>query len=159
MVWLPRNKRVTHWLNSRPQIWPSRFTLAMILTLNFQGFSRSNVLNSCISWMAGPMWKEKEVNWLVAEPTMWPWLLTTCMAFSLDFQGQILKYSYLGNGRAMYQVERNILHIFITNFVFYSFIINCHIIVSFLNLSQKLPPAITRRTEISISAIVLKWIK
>ena len=31
MVWLPQNKKCTYWLNSRPQMWASGFTLAMIL--------------------------------------------------------------------------------------------------------------------------------
>ena len=37
MVWLPRNKKQTYRLNSRAQMWPSGLTLAMTLTLNFQG--------------------------------------------------------------------------------------------------------------------------
>ena len=40
MVQLPRNKKQTYWLNSRPQMWPIVFTLVM--TLNFE-YSRSNV--------------------------------------------------------------------------------------------------------------------
>ena len=37
MVPLPRNKKQTHQLNSRPQMRSSDLTLAMTLTLNFQG--------------------------------------------------------------------------------------------------------------------------
>ena len=37
MVRLPRNEKQTHRLNSRPQMWPLGLTLAMTLTLNFQG--------------------------------------------------------------------------------------------------------------------------
>ena len=37
MVWLPRKEKQTYWLNSRAQMWPSGLTLAMTLTLNFQG--------------------------------------------------------------------------------------------------------------------------
>ena len=37
MVRLPRNEKQTHRLNSRLQMWPSGLTLAMTLTLNFQG--------------------------------------------------------------------------------------------------------------------------
>ena len=37
MVRLPSNKKQTHQLNSRPQMWPLDLTLAMTLTLNFQG--------------------------------------------------------------------------------------------------------------------------
>ena len=37
MVGLPRSKKQTHRLNSRLQMWPLGLTLAMTLTLNFQG--------------------------------------------------------------------------------------------------------------------------
>ena len=37
LVRLPRNEKQTYWLNSRAQMWPSGLTLAMTLTLNFQG--------------------------------------------------------------------------------------------------------------------------
>ena len=37
MVWLSRNEKQTCRLNSRPQMWTADLTLAMTLTLNFQG--------------------------------------------------------------------------------------------------------------------------
>ena len=37
MVRLPRNEKQTYRLNSRAQMWSSGLTLAMTLTLNFQG--------------------------------------------------------------------------------------------------------------------------
>ena len=37
MVRLPRNEKQTYRLNFSPQMWPSGLTLAMTLTLNFQG--------------------------------------------------------------------------------------------------------------------------
>ena len=37
MVRLPLNEKQTYLLNSRAQLWPSGLTLAMTLTLNFQG--------------------------------------------------------------------------------------------------------------------------
>ena len=37
MVQLPRNEKQIHQLNSKPQMWPSDLTLAITLTLNFQG--------------------------------------------------------------------------------------------------------------------------
>ena len=37
MVWLPRNEKQPHRLSSRLQVRPSGLTLAMTLTLNFQG--------------------------------------------------------------------------------------------------------------------------
>ena len=40
MVWLPRNEKQTHRLNSRPQMWPMGLNLTIILTFEFW---RSNV--------------------------------------------------------------------------------------------------------------------
>ena len=37
IVQLPRNQKQTYRLNARPQMWPWGLTLAMTLTLNFQG--------------------------------------------------------------------------------------------------------------------------
>ena len=37
LVRLPQNEKQTYRLNSRAQMWPSGLTLAMTLTLNFQG--------------------------------------------------------------------------------------------------------------------------
>ena len=37
MVWLPRNEKQTHLLNSRPQMWTVGLTLVVNLTLNFKG--------------------------------------------------------------------------------------------------------------------------
>ena len=37
MVQLPQKEKQTYWLNFRPQMWPSGLTLAMSLTLKFQG--------------------------------------------------------------------------------------------------------------------------
>ena len=37
IVWLSRNEKQTYRLNFRPQMWPSDLTLAMTLTLTFQG--------------------------------------------------------------------------------------------------------------------------
>ena len=37
MIRMPQNKKQTCWLYSNPQMWPSDLTLAVTLTLNFQG--------------------------------------------------------------------------------------------------------------------------
>ena len=37
MVRLPQNEKQTYWLNSKTEMGPSDFTLAMALTLDFQG--------------------------------------------------------------------------------------------------------------------------
>ena len=47
VVWLPQNKKQTYQLNSRPQMWPMGFNLAMTLTFEL---SRSNV-NLTIWWL------------------------------------------------------------------------------------------------------------
>ena len=49
MVRLPQNEKQTHQLNSRPQMWPSDLTLALTLTLNFQG----QIWNCYISTKSG----------------------------------------------------------------------------------------------------------
>ena len=85
VVLLSQNEKQTYWLNSRPPMWPSELTLAMTLTLNFQGQNwkiltelsdchetknecinstlglkcNHHILNSCISGMAGPI----DVKW------------------------------------------------------------------------------------------------
>ena len=58
MVRLPRNEKQTYQLKLRPQLWPSGLTLAMTLTLDFQG----NIWNFLWPW-----------------PWPWPWIFkVTC---------------------------------------------------------------------------------
>ena len=52
MVQLPRKEKQTYRLNSRPQMWPWGLTLAMTLTLNFQG-QIWNLLSLNQSWSEG----------------------------------------------------------------------------------------------------------
>ena len=54
MVRLPRNEMQTYRLSFRPQIWPSGLTLAMALTLNFQG-QIWNLLYLNQKWSEGQM--------------------------------------------------------------------------------------------------------
>ena len=96
-------------LNSRPQMFPSGFTLAMTLTLNFQG-QIWNLLYLSQKWSDCHKTKSKHINWthqwskmwlvgltltmtltLNFEGQMWPWPLTTHMTLTIDFHGQILK--------------------------------------------------------------------
>ena len=49
MVGLPRNEKQTYWLNSWPQMWPMGLTLAINLTLNFQG-QIWNLLYLSLKW-------------------------------------------------------------------------------------------------------------
>ena len=69
MVRLPRNEKLTHQLNSRPQMWPSDFTLAMTLTLNFQG-QIWNLLYLNQKWSDCHETKSKHIN-LNSRPQMW----------------------------------------------------------------------------------------
>ena len=75
MVWLPRNKKQTCWLNTRPQMWPSGLTLAMTLTLNFQG-QIWNLLYLSQKWSDCHETKSKHVDWtlgLKCDHRVWPW--------------------------------------------------------------------------------------
>ena len=84
-VQLPRNKRQTYRLNSKPQMWPSDLTLAMALTLNFQG-QIWNLLYLGQKWPDCHETNSKYVYWTLCLKCdlriwAWPWLM--------NFQGQI----------------------------------------------------------------------
>ena len=82
MVRLPRNKKQTHRLNSRLQMWPLGLTLVMTLNLNFQGQilnwlylskKRSNcheAKSKHIDWTLG----FKCDHWVWPWPWPWPWI-------------------------------------------------------------------------------------
>ena len=75
MVRLPQNEKQTHRLNSRLQMWPSGLTLAMTLTLNFQG-QISNWLYLSQKWRDYHKTKSKDINWsqdLKCDHRVWPW--------------------------------------------------------------------------------------
>ena len=61
MVWLPRNKKQTYRLNTRPQMWPSGLTLTMTLTLNFHG-QIWNFLYLCQKWSGCHETNSKHIN-------------------------------------------------------------------------------------------------
>ena len=70
MVWLPQNEKQTYRLNCRPQMWPSGFTLAMTLTLNFQGQIWNLLLSQPkVVWLPQ---NEKQTNKLNSRPEMSP---------------------------------------------------------------------------------------
>ena len=82
MVRLPRNKKQTYRLNSRPQMWPPGLTLAMTLTLNFQG-QIWNMLYHSQKWYDCHETKSKHVDWtqdlkcdhrVWLWPWSWPWI-------------------------------------------------------------------------------------
>ena len=85
MVRLPRNEKQTYWLNSRPQMWPSGLTLAMTLTLHFEGLIW-NLLYLSQNWSDC---HETKSNYISIELQMWPFSLTLAMTLTLNFQGQI----------------------------------------------------------------------
>ena len=81
-VRLPRNKKQTHRLNSRLQIGPSGLTLAMTLTLNFQG-QIWNWLYLCQKWSDCHETKSEHIDWTLGLkcdhqiwhwPWPWPWI-------------------------------------------------------------------------------------
>ena len=75
MVRLPRNEKQTHRLNSRLQMWPSGLTLAMTLTLNFQG-QISNWLYLSQKWCDCHETKSKHIDWTLGfkcDHRVWPW--------------------------------------------------------------------------------------
>ena len=78
--WSDCHKKTTYRLNFRPQMWPVGLTLAMILTLNFQG-QIWNLL--CISqkWSDCHETKSKHIDWTLglkydqwAWTWPWPWI-------------------------------------------------------------------------------------
>ena len=82
MVRLPRNEKQTYRLNSRAQMWPSGLTLAMTLTLNFQG-QIYNMLYLSQKWSDCHETKSKHIDWTLGLkcdhrvwhwPWPWPWI-------------------------------------------------------------------------------------
>ena len=75
MVRLPWNEKQTYQLNPRPQMWPLGLTLAMTLTLNFQG-QIWNFLYLSQKWSDCHGTKSKHINWtqgLKCDHWAWPW--------------------------------------------------------------------------------------
>ena len=88
MVQLPRNEKQTHGLNSRLQMWPSGLTLAMTLTLNFQG-QISNWLYLRQKWCDGHETKSKHIDWTLGfkcDHQVWPWPWPWPWIFKVKYQ-------------------------------------------------------------------------
>ena len=83
IVRLPRNEKQTHRLKSRPQMWSSDLTLAMTLTLNFQG-QIWNLLYLNQKWSDCHDTKSKHIN-LNSRPQIWPMDLTLAMTLIFEF--------------------------------------------------------------------------
>ena len=87
MFQLPRNKKQTYRLNSKPQMWPSDLTSAMTLTLNFQGLIW-NLLHLKQKWSDCHETKSKHIDWsqgLKCDQWVWPWP----WPWPLNFQGRV----------------------------------------------------------------------
>ena len=75
MVLFLRNGNQTYPLNLRPQMWPLGVTLAMTLTLNFQG-QIWNLLYLSQKWSDCHETKSKHIDWtlgLKCHHRVWPW--------------------------------------------------------------------------------------
>ena len=89
IVRLPRNEKQAYQWNSRPWIWPSDLTLAMALTLNFQGRIGDFAISK--PKMVRSPRNEKQIYRLNHMPLMRPLGLTMDMTLALHFEDKILK--------------------------------------------------------------------
>ena len=97
MVPLPRNEKQTYRLNSRPQMWPSDFTLAMTLTLKFQG-QIWNLLYLKQKWSDCHKTKCKHIDLtpgLKYDQWVWPWP----WPWHMNFQGQMWSWTFGDQGQ------------------------------------------------------------
>ena len=86
MVRLPWNKKQKYRLISRPQMWPSGVSLAMTLTLNFQG-QIWNWLHLCQKW--SDCHETKHINWTLGikcDHQIWPWLWPWPWIFKVNYE-------------------------------------------------------------------------
>ena len=91
MVRLPRNEKQTYRLNSRAQMWPLGLTLAMTLTLNFQG-QIWNLLYLSQKWFDCHETKSKLIDWTLGIkcdhrvwPWPWPWLWIFKVKYGISY--------------------------------------------------------------------------
>ena len=111
MVRLLRKEKQTYWLNSRPQMWPSDLTLAMALTLNFQGQIWYLLYQPKMVQLPR---NEKQTYPLNSRPQMRPSGLTLAMTLTLNFQGQI--WNLLYSNQKMARLPQNEKQIYRLNF-------------------------------------------
>ena len=104
MVQLPWNEKQTHRLKSRPQMWPSDLTVAVTLTLNFQG-QIWNLLYLNQKWSDCHETKTKHID-LKSRPQMWPMGLTLAMTLIFEFSWSyvILTIWWPRSGGRIYQI-------------------------------------------------------
>ena len=87
IVRLPWNRKQTYRLNFKPQIWWSDLTLAMTLTLNFQG-QIWNLLYLSQKWSDCHKTKSKHIDWtlcLKCDHRIWPWPWLWLWIFKVKF--------------------------------------------------------------------------
>ena len=104
MVRLPQNKKQTHRLNSWPQMWPSDLTLAVTLTLNFQGEIWIFIyLNQ--NWPDCHETKSKHIDFN-SRPQIWPMGLTLAMTLIFEFWGSYVIFTiwWPRSGVRIYQI-------------------------------------------------------
>ena len=104
MVRLPQNEKQTHRLNSWPLKWPSDLTLAVTLTLNFQGEIWIFIyLNQ--NWPDCHETKSKHID-LNSRPQIWPMGLTLAMTLIFEFWRSyvILTIWWPRSGVGIYQI-------------------------------------------------------
>ena len=87
----------TYRLNSKPQMWPLDLTLAMTLTLNFQG-QIWNLLYLVQKWSDYHETKSKHIDWTLCLkcdhriwPLPWPWIWIFKVEFSICFDCHKMK--------------------------------------------------------------------
>ena len=97
MVRLPRNEKQTHRLNFRPQMWPSDLTLALTLTLNFQG-QIWNLLYLNQKWPDCHETKSKHID-LNSRPQIWQWVWPWPWPWYLNFQGHMWSWPFGDQGQ------------------------------------------------------------
>ena len=86
MVQWPQKEKLTYRLNSRPWMCPSDFTLAMTLTLNFQG-QIYNLLYLCQKWLDCQEIKGKHTFCtlgLKCDHEIWPWPWPSIFKFKYE---------------------------------------------------------------------------
>ena len=86
-IWLAWNKKQTYRWNSRPQMWPSPLTLAMTLTLIFQG-QICNLLYLSPKWSNCYESKSKHIDWtlgLKCDHQVWPWPWASPWIFKVKY--------------------------------------------------------------------------
>ena len=107
MVRLPRNEKQTYRLNSRAQMWPLGLTLAMTLTLNFQG-QIQNLLYLSQKWSDCQETKSKHIDWtlgLKCDHPVWLWAWPWPWIFKVKYR---ICYISAKNGQIASKRKANI---------------------------------------------------